>query len=177
MKIINNYAELDVLSSKAKKIIYNNIHNKINQSDILNLLPKGKSVWIDSGGDGINSDITAFENRKWKTIFNSKTIKYYEKFDSLTLVKAINRYINPSSIVIYQSDEFRYINVQELINKINFLIKSYSTKILIYLDNTFIDFNKLKYSNQHIIEHTKKNITRNSTVHIINNFQYIFEIN
>ena len=177
MKIVNNYTELGTLNTDAKKIIYNKMHDKMHQTDILNLLPSGKSVWIDSYGDGINSNIVAFENERWKVVFDSTTVKYYKEFNSPTLIQAVNKYINPSSIVIYQSDEFKYINKQELIDKINFLIKSYPTKLLIYIDTIFIDFNKLKYSNQHIIENTKKHITQNTTVHVIDDFKYIFEIN
>jgi hypothetical protein len=176
MKIIETYNDIS-LNTDSKKLIYNKMHDKMHQAIILNLLPNGKSVWIDSCGDGVNSDIVAFENEKWQGIFDSSTIKYYKEFNSPTLVQAINKYINPLSVVIYQSDEFKYINEQELINKINLLVKSYSTKLLIYIDIIFIDFNKLKYSNQHIIENTKKHINQNTTVHTIDNFKYIFEIN
>ena len=73
--------------------------------------------------------------------------------------------------------EFRYINEKELLEKMKFLIKSYPTKLLIYINTIHIDFNKLKYSSQHIIKNTKKNINQDMKVHTINNFKYIFEIN
>ena len=177
MKTIKNYSELGELSVEAKKTIYNLIHNKTCLLDILNLLPKGKSVWIDSFGDGINPNIIAFENRHWKNIFNSSTIKYYGDFYSSALIQSINKYIKPTSIVIYQSMEFRYINEKELLEKMKFLIKSYPTKLLIYINTIHIDFNKLKYSSQHIIKNTKKNINQDMKVQTINNFKYIFEIN
>lgn len=177
MKIIRNYNELGELSTDTKKIIYSKIKTKVYQKTILELLPSGKSVWIDSNGSDISSNIIAFENIKWKGIFKSTDIKYYKDFYSQTLTQTIKKYIKPSSIVIYQSCEFRYINEQKLIDNINFLIKSYPTTLLIYIDTIFIDFNKLKYSNQYIIEKTKENINQKSNIYKLNNFNYIFKIN
>ena len=71
MKTIQNYSELGELSTEAKRIIYERMHNRIHQDYLLKLIPKGKSVWIDSFGDGINPNIIAFENRLWKNIFDS----------------------------------------------------------------------------------------------------------
>tara|TARA_R110000868_G_C10446221_1_gene725903 strand:+ start:36 stop:572 length:537 start_codon:yes stop_codon:yes gene_type:complete len=178
MKIVNNYKDLGELGIDAKKIIYSKIKNKIYQKNILELLPNGKSVWIDSYGSYNNDpNVISFENAKWKGIFKSADIKYYKDFYSPTLYESINKYIKPSSIVIYGSCEFRYINKQELMDNINFLIKSYHTKLLIYIDTVFIDFNKLKYSPQHIIEETKKHTDSRCKIHSLNDFKYIFEIN
>ena len=50
MKIINNYTELGALNTDAKKIIYNKMHDKMHQTDILNLstimLKKLKKYYI-----------------------------------------------------------------------------------------------------------------------------------
>lgn len=178
MKIIKNYNDLGEPNIDTKKIIYFKIKTKMHQKAILDLLPNDKkSVWIDSNGDGINSNIIAFENIKWKGIFKSTNIKYYKNFYSQTLSQAIKKYIKPSSIVICESCEFRYINEQKLIDNINFLIRSYPIKLLIYIDTVFIDFNKLKYSSKYIIEKTKESIKQKSNIYKIDDFKYIFEIN
>jgi hypothetical protein len=177
MKIIKNYDDLGELSTDAKKIIYFKIKTKVHQKTILDLLPSGKSVWIDSNGSNISSNIIAFENIKWKGIFNLTDIKYYRDFYSQALSQVIKKYIKPSSIVIYQSCEFRYINEKKLIDNINFLIKSYPIKLLIYIDTVFIDFNKLKYSNQCIMEKTRESINQKSNIYKLDDFKYIFEIN
>ena len=71
----------------------------------------------------------------------------------------------------------RFFN-SELIDIIKFLIKSFpKIKLLIYIDTTFIDYNKLKFTGKHIIESTQKNITQNTIIHTYDKFKYIFEIN
>ena len=177
MKIIKNYNELGELSIDSKKIIYFKIKNKIHQKYMLELMPKGKSVWIDSGADDSNPNITVFENLKWKGIFESTGIKYYRNFFSKTVHQSINKYIKPSSIVMYQSCEFRYVNEQTLINNINFLIGEHFSKLLIYIDTVFIDFNKLKYTPQQIIKNVEIKLKSKCKVHNIDDFKYVFEIN
>lgn len=177
MKIIKNYDDLGELDIDSKKIIYSRIKSKIHQKYMLELLPSGKSVWIDSGADNINPDIIAFEHQKWKGIFESTDIKYYRDFFSKTVHQSINKYIKPSSIVIYQSCEFRYVDEQTLVNNIIFLIGEYSFKLLIYIDTVFIDFNKLKYTPQQIIKNVGGKIKSKYKVHNIDNFKYILEIN
>ena len=179
MKTIQNYSELGELSTEAKRIIYERMHDRIHQDYLLKLIPKGKSVWLDSFGHDLGSNIIPFENQKWKTIFSlPNSIKYYNNFRSPTLIQSINKYIKPLSIIIYQSEEFMYVNKKELIDIIKFLIKSFpKIKLLIYIDTIFIDYNKLKFTGKHIIENTQKNITQNTTIHTYDKFKYIFEIN
>ena len=179
MKTIQNYSELGELSTEAKRIIYEQMHDRIHQDYLLKLIPEGKSVWLDSFGHGLGSNIIPFENQKWKTIFDQpNNIKYNNNFRSPTLIQSINKYIKPSSIIIYQSEEFMYVNKKELIDIIKFLIKSFpKIKLLIYIDTTFIDYNKLKFTGKHIIESTQKNITQNTIIHTYDKFKYIFEIN
>jgi len=174
MKIIESYKDFE-LTIESKKTLYSAMHDKAYVDNITKRLPAGKSVWIDSNGDTTNKNIVVFENVKWKEIFDPHMpIKFYKFFDSPTMVQAINKYINPTSIVIYQSEEFRYLTPDELRYKIEFMVDSYPTKIFIYVDMLGTDFNKLKYSYTHIIQSV---ITQNTIVHSLSKFKYLLEIN
>jgi len=174
MKIIESYKDFE-LTIESKKALYSAMHDKAYVDNITKRLPAGKSVWIDSNGDAMKSNIVAFENEKWKGIFDPrKPVKYYKFFNSPTLVGAINKYIKPTSVVIYQSEEFKYLTPEELQYKIEFMVDSYPTKIFIYIDMLGIDFNKLKYSYTHIIESV---VTQNTIIHDLKDFKYLLEIN
>lgn len=176
MKIVESFNDLPNLDIEAKKIGYFKFRNKDNQQNILKLLPQGPSVWIDSNGVDINSNIIAFENIKNKDILESKNIRYYKNIFSKTLYQVINKYIKPSSIV-FLSEEFKYISDNQLIDNINFLKEYIPCKIIIHINTIFIDFNKLKYPITSIIEKIKKNTDPACKVHNLDNFKYIFEIN
>ena len=113
MKIIESYNDFE-LTVDSKKRLYNELHYR-ERNHIAKRLPAGKSVWIDSNGDATNPNVVAFENEKWKGIFDPHMpIKFYKYFNSPTLVQAINKYVKPTSVVIYQSEEFRYLPPEEL---------------------------------------------------------------
>jgi len=177
MKIIESYNDVD-LSVESKKTLYKKLHPQRHKNFIINLLPGGKSVWIDSHGDGSKANVVAFEHKKWKGIFDPRVlIKYYSEFNSPTMAQAINKYVNPTSIVAYESEEFRYLTPNELCDKIMLLVHLFPTKVLIYINLVNIDFNKLKYSKTYIIENVKKKINQNTIVHNLDNFKYLLEIN
>ena len=139
------------------------------------LVSSSVAMYSSNDGDAMKSNIVAIENEKWKGIFDPrKPVKYYKFFNSPTLVGAINKYINPTSIVIYHSEEFRYLTPEELRYKLEFMVDSYPTKILIYLDMIGIDFNKLKYSHSHVLESV---LPENTVVHNLEDFEYLLEIN
>jgi len=175
-KIVKSYADLDTLDLDSKKKGYQRVRNKVYQQNILKLLPEGVSVWIDSNGVDISPNIIAFENFNNKDIFKPKSVNYYKNTFSKTLYQYINKYIKPVSLVFYQSEEFRYITDDKVIENINFLSKLISCKIIVYIDIVFIDFNKLKYPINNIIAKIKKNINLKCKVHNLDNFKYIFEI-
>ena len=180
MKIIENYDELSTeeIGLDAKKIIYKQSRDLKHLDKILELIPPhGKSVWIDSNGTDISENIIAFEHHKWKGIFETDAIKYYKDFYSNTLHNAVKKYITPSSIVMYNSFELKYINENELVKILNFLIDCYQSKLIIHVDTIFIDFNKLKYSVDYIIKKVENNIKKKSNIHKLDNLEYIFEIN
>ena len=177
MKTIKSYKEIN-LTVESKKAIYNQIHQQEHLQTILSQLPKGKSVWIDSNGDGTQENIVVFEHRKWQGIFDPRVpIKYYDEFESKTMVQAINKYITPTSIVIHESEEFRYVTPEELCKKINYLDTSFDTKILLYVNMIFIDYNKLKFTKGHIINHIVSNFGEKIKVHVLDNFKYLLEVN
>jgi len=173
MKIIESYNDFELTVDS--KSLYDSIIHYRERDYVAKRLPAGKSVWIDSNGDGTNPNVVAFENEKWKEIFDPHIpIKFYRYFNSPTLVQAINKYIKPASVVIYQSEEFRYLTPEELRYKIEFMVDSYPTKIFIYIDMLGIDFNKLKYSYTHIIESV---VTQNTIIHDLDDSKYLLEIN
>lgn len=174
MKIIESYKDFE-LTAESKKKLYAEMHIVEYLDNITKRLPAGKSVWIDSNGDATNTNIVAFEDEKWKEIFDpSLPIKFYRYFNSPTLVQAINKYIKPTAVVIHQSEEFKYLTPDELQYKIEFMVDSYPTKIFIYVDLHLINFNKLKYSYKHIIESV---VTQNTIIHNLDDFKYLLEIN
>ena len=176
MKIIDSYNDI-TLDAKSKKIIYGHLHLGQNIERIEKLLPAGKSVWIDSNGDTSKSEIVAFENEKWKDVFETnKPIKFYKTFLSDVMVNAIQKYIQPTSIVLYESEEIKYLNTQQLIEKINYIVKCFHCKVIVYFDLLFTDFNKLKYPYDHIATQIKNNITANNILHNIDHFRYIIEV-
>tara|TARA_R110000803_G_scaffold170054_1_gene233142 strand:+ start:679 stop:1215 length:537 start_codon:yes stop_codon:yes gene_type:complete len=177
MKIIESYNDFD-LTVESKKVIYKQMHKQEYLEAIKSHMPKGKSVWIDSNGDGRQENIIAFEHRKWQGIFDPRVpIKYYNEFKSKTMVQAINKYIKPTSVVIYESDEFRYITPETLCNNLKFLHKSFNIEILIYIDLIGVDYNKLKYTKENILDDIKINYGRKITVHRLDNFKYLLKIN
>jgi len=177
MKIIESYNDVE-LSPEAKKKLYEVSHKQQYKNTIYNLLPEGKSVWIDSAGDCNKANIVAFEHRKWEGIFDHHMpVKYYSKVNSTTMVNAINKYIVPTSIVMYESEEFRYITTKELIDKVCFLHASFNAKLIIYINLIYVDFNKLKYTQSYIIEQVKAQTPPNTIIHHINKFEYLLEIN
>jgi hypothetical protein len=177
MKTIKSYKELE-LSSEAKSIIYEISHAQRYKNEICRLLPEGRSVWIDSAGDSTKPNIIVFEHKKWKEIFDPRLpIKYYDNFSSPTLVQIINKYICPASVVIYESDELKYLTPQELITKLDFLHRSYSAKLIVYINLLHIDFNKLKYTPIHVLNLIKGQMPSSTIIHTINRFRYILEMN
>lgn len=178
MKIVKNYDDLgDQINLDSKKIIYAKVHSSKYQDRILPLLPiNGKSVWIDSNGTDIDANIIAFEKYIWKGIFKSSSIRYYRNFFSNTLHHAIKKYIAPSSIVMSNTSELKYISCKELIRIINFLITAHTSKLIIHVNTVYLDFNKLKYSIDHVIENVKNNISKKTKLHKLDRVHYIFEI-
>mgnify|MGYP004346307447 CR=1 FL=1 len=98
------------------------------------MLPVGTSVWIDSGVKDCSNNMIAFENEKWKDIFEPHTsTKFYRNLTSPTLAEAIKKYIGPTSVVMYESEEFRYVTTSELINKIKYLVNALGVKLILYV--------------------------------------------
>ena len=177
MKIIESYNDFD-LTVESKKVIYKQMHKQEYLESIRSHMPKGKSVWIDSNGDSIRENIIAFEHRKWQGVFDPRVpIKYYDDFKSDTMFQAINRYIRPTSVVIYESEEFRYVTPETLCDNLKFLHGSVDTKILIYIDLIGVDYNKLKYTKEKIIDDIKINFGKKIIVHGLDHFKYLLEIN
>lgn len=176
MKIIDSYNDI-TLDSQSKKTIYKRLHLGKNMEHIEKLLPPGKSVWIDSNGDIGKSHIVSFENEKWREVFDADASrKFYKTFLSDVMVNAIQKYIQPTSVVIYESEEIKYLDVPQLIEKINHIVSCFDCKVIVYVDLLFADFNKLKYTHNSIATKVKENITSNNKLHNIDDFKYIIEV-
>jgi len=177
MKIIESYNDI-TLDAQSKKTIYKYLHLGKHRERIEKLLPSGKSVWIDSNGDPGQSQIISFENEKWKDVFNTdEHRKFYKTFLSDVMVNAIKKYIQPASVVIYESEEVKYLTVPQLIEKVNHIVSCFDCKVLVYFDLWLTDFNKLRYPHNFIALKVKDNIDADVKLHKIDNFKYIVEAN
>jgi len=195
MKVVKNYNEA-MLSIDNKITIYKNEHENfyffINKkpldsllhNKIINLLPTGNSVWIDSFGYAMCMErIISFENRYNKEVFDglSKEYKIHltEDFLAKSTIKTIEKIYKPSSIVFYFSPFLKYTTLEEYNNFLNIYFNSFlKTKIILLLDLKHIRFNRIKLTNTEAIK-----IMCNHIPHVqiktqkLDTFRYMLEIN
>lgn len=126
-----------------------------NQTAILQMIPNGKSLWLDSFGYALGSkNIISIEEKKYKKVFGSFFPNMYFKEDifSEETCKILNKLITPASVVIYFSPLFKYLLEDELYKQLTVLKTSFpDSKIIVGLDSIFLDFNKIKWSVDSVI--------------------------
>lgn len=195
MKVVKNYNEA-TYSTDDKITIYKNEHENyyffINKkpldsllhNKIVNLLPTGNSVWIDSFGYAMcMKRVISFEHRHNKEVFDglSKEYKIHLAGDFLakSTIKTIEKIYKPSSIVFYFSPFLKYKTLEEfntfLTVYFNFFLKR---KLILLIDLTFIKFNRIRLTNTEAIK-----IICNHIPHLqiktqkLDTFRYMLEIN
>jgi hypothetical protein len=155
----------------AQKILLKKIENK-------------KSILIDSFGylfNKSNKNSICFENKNYKKIFDkilnsNKKIYTTSNFFSNTMVHIIKRE-SPRYLVFFYADILRYHSLDSLAEFINDIKKKLKNiNLLFFIDITFINFNKIKYSNSDAIETLKNKINFVFSYKKISEFDYLMEI-
>jgi hypothetical protein len=124
---------------------------------ILDLIENKKSMWIDSFGycfNTYNTNIISIEGVRARNLLKGISNIYIRpNLNNLKIHEELLETFKPEIVIYFKSQLFKYLTVPELINKISELKSIYANQELcIYLDLLFIDFNKLKYPMQHIID-------------------------
>ena len=84
---------------------------------------------------------------------------------------------SPTYLVFFYADILRYKSVEDLAELINYIKKELQNiSLLFFLDMTFIDFNKIKYTNSDVIEMLKNKIYLPFSYKKISEFDYFIEI-
>jgi len=168
-RIIKNYKELGDMSLEDKIAHYERSRTNPTRTEILDLVPNGKSVWFDNRGQCLSQNAVVFEEHKHRQVLqakgNDKDVYFYKNFFSPTMVGVINRYIKPTSIVCNNSSHFKYVTPEELTHSLKFLIDSYRVKILVSFNMMWIDFNKIKYTNQSVVNQVLKSLNYSMKAH------------
>ena len=83
----------------------------------------------------------------------------------------------PDYLVFFYADILRYNSVDFLAEFVNYLKKKFKNiNLLFFIDMTFIDFNKIRYSNSDAIEILKNKINYVFSCKKISEFYYFIEI-
>jgi hypothetical protein len=198
-KIVSNYNGV-VLNFRAYYIIYKKTHRnfvfwlkyrkkeKYPFTDAQKILIKNikneKTILIDSFGYLFiknNKNIICFEDKKYKKIFdkildNNKKIYMTCDFFNNTMLQIIKRE-SPSYLVFFYSDILRYNSLDSLAKFINYISKELQNiNLMLFIDMTFIYFNKIKYCNSDAVEILKNKINSGISCKKISEFEYFLEI-
>ena len=150
------------------------------QEIILNKI-SDKSLWIDSAGFTFSKyypDIISIEDRKYEKVLGKINNVYYkDQLLSVNTNTILNKLINPNFVVFYYSPSFKYVTLPELKVFINQFINSYpQARIILMIDTTFLDFNKIKFTLEYIIDDLKKSIKNNSNCTQVNEKDVIIDV-
>jgi type IV secretory pathway VirB6-like protein len=126
---------------------------------LLDIIDNQKSMWVDSFGYGLSIDNISIEKDVFQPILNNLTNIYFRKeLNDIETHRELKQTFNPEIVVYYKSEFFKYLTIDELINKITELRQIYS-KLVVYMDSTFIDYNRLKYPKKHVLSHLQDNLS------------------
>jgi len=128
-----------------------NISQTFMHRAILDRIDNKKSMWIDSFGYGLSPDCISIEQDQYSIALENLPNVYFRKeLDNIETCRELSQTFNPEIVVYYKSEFFKYLTLPELIVKITELSHIYS-KLVIYMELKFIDFNKLKYPPKYVI--------------------------
>ena len=84
---------------------------------------------------------------------------------------------SPKYLAFFYADILRYKSVEELAEFINYIKNEFKNiSLLFFIDLTFIDFNKIRYSDIDLIEMLKNKINSVFLYKKISEFDYLIEI-
>ena len=205
MRIIKSYAEANSLNllKNSKRVLFSMYsvskenfkywlvarkNKKISiskkQEIILNLLDNKTSIWLDGFGFALrnfNNKIISIEQQRFKNILNKiKNNNYIYFSNNLFSEKSLN-IINKkfiSDVVVVDTQIFNYTTTIEIINFLKNLYKIFKErKLIICIDLKKIDFNKLKFTNNEILEEILKNLNVENKLHTLSTSECILELN
>lgn len=154
------------------------------QEIILNLLDNKTSIWLDGFGFALrnfNNKIISIEQQRFKNILNkiknNNCIYFSNNLFSDKSLNIINKKFI-SNVVVVDFQIFEYTTPLEIINFLKNLYKIFKErKLIICIDLKKIDFNKLKFTNNEILEEILKNLDVENKLHTLSTSQYILELN
>ena len=205
MRIIKSYAEANSLNllKNSKRVLFSMYsvskenfkywlvarkNKKISiskkQEIILNLLDNKTSIWLDGFGFALrnfNNKIISIEQQRFKNILNKiKNNNYIYFSNNLFSEKSLN-IINKkfiSDVVVVDTQIFNYTTTIEIINFLKNLYKIFKErKLIICIDLRKIDFNKLRFTNNEILEEILKNLNVENKLHTLSTYECILELN
>ena len=194
MKIVENYNDC-IYSKKNKLLIYEReheiYHNYVDHRSpgdrallILQMLPPGPSVWIDSFAHAFEQKhIVSFEMRWFKEVFDDLNKEYKihlaGDFKAKRTLTVIEKIYSPSSIVFYFSAFLKYHTVSDYADVVrNYCNFFQGRKILFLIDLRFMIFNRIRSTNDQVIEHISESVQpRPITTRKLDTFKYMLEIN
>ena len=118
---------------------------------ILDNLPQGRSLWIDSFGycfKSYNPNIYSIELKMRECFLKNLPDILCEDGFYKIMDMHINyaKTLNPTSLVLYDSGLLKYYNIDEYIAFFKNMQNIYKIPIFIKLNLLFADFNRLKYN-------------------------------
>jgi len=196
MKIIKDYSEF-IHSVENKTAIYKSEHENFRSfidkkpldsflhNKIIETLPVGNSIWIDSFGYAMGMEqIVSFEHRYFKEVFDrlsikNKKIQFAGDFLAIRTIKTIEKIYNPSSLVFYFSPFLKYKTLEEYNLFLHLYFDSFSDKKIILLtDLKFVNFNRITVTNTMAVNEICNNISKEQLkIHQLDTFKYMIEIN
>jgi hypothetical protein len=205
MRTIKSYAEADSLNllKNSKRVLFSMYsvskenfkywliarkNKKISiskkQEIILNLLDNKTSIWLDGFGFALrnfNNKIISIEQQRFKNILNkiknNNCIYFSKNLFSDNSLKIINKKFI-SNVVVVDFQIFQYNTLLEIINFLKNLYKIFKErKLIICIDLKKIDFNKLKFTNNEILEEILKNLNVENKLHTLSTYECILELN
>jgi len=196
MKVIKDYSKF-IHSAENKTIIYKRDYknfslftdkkplNSFLHNKIIETLPAGNSIWIDSFGYAIGLEkIISFENRYFKEVFDklnikSKKIHFTGDFLATRTIKTIEKIYNPSSLVFYFSPFLKYKTITEYNLFLHLYCNSFpKKKIILLTDLKFVNFNRITVTNNMAVNEICNNISKEQLkTHRLDTFKYMIEIN
>lgn len=139
------------MSEKHKTIVKEEVHEII-----LQRIGNKRSLWIDSFGhcfNSYNTNIISVEYMRVQNLLKGLPNIYCRpNLDSLTTHIELAETFDPEIVVYFKSLLLHYVTIPELVQKITEIKDVYNVPICVYLDLIYINYNKMKYPINDIVQ-------------------------